>query len=354
MRSPVLKHNAKLALKLSLGAGIFATLVSSWQNYSAYGSITLHSVGNGLVDGFLIVMLLSSYKLIVTDVLLRRFFQNLSFLPTLFLNSLVYSILILFGRAFGRYLMEYDSFVLFPVDDSMARQHFYQALFVALVFSIVLNFLLQNSRLLGPKVMANFITGRYHRPRTETRIVLFMDLKSSTTITEKLGNKVYLEFMSEAFADMTEAIISTRAEIHKYVGDEIILTWSLKRGTQTNNCVRFPLEIQRLFAASAERYNKRYGHVPQFRTGIHVGELVIGEVGVLKREIAFIGDVMNTTARIAGQCRECGHDLLISKDVLEMLTPDPDLNFIPLGPISLRGKALGAELFAVESGAINA
>lgn len=345
----MLKHNARLALKLSLIAGMLATLVSSWQNYSAYGTVTLHSVGNGLVDGFLIVMLLSSYKLIVTDVLLRRFFQKLSFLPTLFLNSLVYSILILFGRAFGRYLMEYDRFVLFPVGDSMARQHFYEALIVALVFSIVLNFLLQNSRLLGPKVMANFITGRYHRPRTETRIVLFMDLKSSTTITEKLGNKVYLEFMSEAFADMTEAIISTGAEIHKYVGDEIILTWALARGTQSNNCVRFPLAIQGQFAASAERYQSRYGHVPQFRTGIHVGELVIGEVGVLKREIAFIGDVMNTTARIAGHCRECGHDLLISKDLLDKLPADTAFKFTPLGPIPLRGKAVGMELFAVDS-----
>ncbi len=345
----MLKHNAELALKLSLIAGILATLVSSWQNYGAYGSVSLHSIANGLVDGFLIVGLLSTYKLIVTDVLLRRFFQKLGFLPTLLLNSFVYSVLILFGRAFGRYLMEYDRFVLFPIGDGMAKQHFFEAVIVAVVFSVVFNFLLQNGRLLGPKVMANFITGRYHRPRSETRVVLFMDLKSSTTIAEKLGDKIYLEFMSEAFADMTEAIISRRAEIYKYVGDEIILTWSLSRGIADNNCLKFPLEIQRLFVASAGRYQSRYGHIPQFRTGIHVGDLVIGEVGVLKREIALIGDVMNTTARIAGHCRECGHDLLISKDLLEKLAGDPDLNVIPLGTVALRGKIAGAELFAVKS-----
>lgn len=174
-----------------------------------------------------------------------------------------------------------------------------------------------------------------------------MDLKSSTTITEKLGNEVYLEFMSEVFSDMTEAIIETRAEIYKYVGDEIILTWSLAHGLSDTNCIRLPILIEQFFAEHSASYQKRYGYVPQFRTGIHIGELVIGEIGVLKREIALIGDVMNTAARIAGHCRECGHNLLISGNLFHALEKTQNYQAISLGLVDLRGKASGIELFAV-------
>ncbi len=345
----MLKRNAILAAKLTGIAALFATGISSWQNYSSNGYMSWHSFANGLVDGFLIVGFLSTYKLIVSDVLLRRFFVRLSFVRTLLLNSIAYSFLILFGRALGRFIMEYEHFVLLPTGTDVARQHFYQALGAALIFSLLLNFLLQNSRLLGPRVLANFITGRYHNPIYEKRIVLFMDLKSSTTLTEKLGDQRYLDFMSETFSDMTEAIIATEAEIYKYVGDEIILSWPVPRGIKNSNCLRLPLLIEKFFADRAEIYRQRYGYVPEFRTGIHIGELVIGEVGVLKREIALIGDVMNTTARIAAYSRECGHNLIISGTLHRSLTQMPDFQVTNLGPVVLRGKADGIDLFAVRA-----
>ncbi|AFM14086.1 adenylate/guanylate cyclase domain-containing protein [Turneriella parva] len=343
----MLKRNAILAAKLTVIASLFATSISSWQNYSANGYVGWHSFANGLVDGFFIVGFLSTYKLIISDVLLRRFFSRLSFVRTLILNSIAYSFLILFGRALGRFIMEYEHFVLLPTGTDIARQHFYQALGAALIFSLLLNFLLQNSRLLGPRVMANFITGRYHHPIYEKRIVLFMDLKSSTTLTEKLGDQRYLDFMSETFSDLTEAIIATDAEIYKYVGDEIILSWPVPRGLREGNCLKLPLLIQKFFEEHSEHYKKRYGHSPEFRTGIHMGELVIGEVGVLKREIALIGDVMNTAARIAAYTRECGQNLLISGELKDALEKQREYQFSPLGPVVLRGKADGIELFSI-------
>jgi len=349
LRNSMLRRNLLLVIKITLFAAVLGIAVSSWQNYTARGFIGWRNVLNGFVDAFLIVGLLTTYKLIFSDILFSRFFAKLSFARTLILNSVIYSILILFGRAVGRYIMEYDRFILFPVGDEVARAHFFQALGIALFFSLLLNFLLQNSRLLGPKVLANFITGRYHNPIQEERIVLFMDLKSSTTITEKLGNQAYVAFLSDAFADLTEAIIETEAEIYKYVGDEIILTWSVELGLKNNNCIRFPLLVNAFFVTHSEKYQKQYGHVPQFRTGIHVGELVIGEIGVLKREIALIGDVMNTTARIAAYCRDCGKNLLISGSLFSALEMSQDFAATALGAVPLRGKTEDIELFAVSA-----
>ena len=45
-------------------------------------------------------------------------------------------------------------------------------------------------------------------------------------------------------------------------------------------------------------YNQKFGVNPDFKAGIHLGEVTTGEIGALKKEIIFTGDVLNTTARI--------------------------------------------------------
>jgi adenylate cyclase len=66
--------------------------------------------------------------------------------------------------------------------------------------------------------------------RRVKRIFLFIDLKSSTSIAESLGNLRYSEFLIDYYDDMTDAILMSKAEIYQYIGDEIVLTWSFARG----------------------------------------------------------------------------------------------------------------------------
>jgi len=340
------KRNLLLTFKLAAIAGILATSISSWQNYSIFGFVRFHNVANGLVDGFLIVGVVAGYKLLIVDVLLRRIFVKFSFMQTLLLNSALYALLILFSRALGRFVMEYEKFVLFPMGDPVAKAHFYQAMVIALAFSIVFNFLLQLSRLLGPNVLANFITGRYHRPRREMRVVMFMDLKGSTTLAEKMGDTAFVQFLADAFADLTEPLITSGGEVYKYVGDELIVTWPAKNGVASPDCLLLPLASRKIFTARAGYYEREYGSVPEFRAGLHVGNLVVGEVGVLKREIALLGDTMNTAARVAGHTRESGCDILISKTLLTSLGQSAQREFRSIGAIQLKGKSAALELFS--------
>ena len=48
----------------------------------------------------------------------------------------------------------------------------------------------------------------------------------------------------------------------------------------------------------------QYGVVPEFKAGFHVGFATVGEIGVLKKIIAFSGDVLNTTSRIQSNCNK--------------------------------------------------
>ena len=102
------------------------------------------------------------------------------------------------------------------------------------IFSIALslgaNLLYGVNNLLGQGVLFNFVAGRYRRPRIEERVLLFIDMESSTVIAERLGETGFLDFLNRFVSDVTGSIVAQRGVIHKYVGDEIIATWPLAAG----------------------------------------------------------------------------------------------------------------------------
>ena len=63
-----------------------------------------------------------------------------------------------------------------------------------------------------------------------------------------------------------------------------------------------------------------------------------GEIGVIKKDIIYSGDVLNTTARIQEQCNEYGVNILISKETFDLIADNKGYQLIPLGSIELRGK----------------
>ena len=71
------------------------------------------------------------------------------------------------------------------------------------------------------------LTGRYHSPKEEKKIFMFLDLQSSTTIAEKLGHKMYSEFIQECFKDIS-IIGDYGGEVYQYVGDEAVFTWDAR------------------------------------------------------------------------------------------------------------------------------
>ena len=90
----------------------------------------------------------------------------------------------------------------------------------------------------GPGILPKFLLGKYFYPKSEERIFMFLDLKGSTTIAEKLGEGQYFKFLRKVFKDVTPVLLDTEGEIYQYVGDEIVLTWKIKKGIENLNCIR--------------------------------------------------------------------------------------------------------------------
>ena len=136
---------------------------------------------------------------------------------------------------------------------------------------------------LGHGVLVNLFTGKYHTPKQEVRIFLFIDMYDSTSIAEALGHIKYFSFLRDYYNDLADAIIRHEGEVYQYVGDEIVLTWPLDKGLRNSNCLAVFFAMQAALQAREERYKKTYGYVPRFKGGMHLGVVTTGEVGGLKK-----------------------------------------------------------------------
>lgn len=177
---------------------------------------------------------------------------------------------------------------------------------------------------------------------------MFLDLRSSTTIAEELGEERYFDFIKKVFSDVTPSIIYNKGEIYQYVGDEIVVSWPIEKGAENANCVRCFFDIQAALKRRAPKYLEQFGVAPEFKAGMHHGYVMAGEVGVVKRDIVYSGDVLNTAARIQAKCNEMGVNFLFSQFLLDRLSLPPH-QFQPqkIGDILLRGKQQKVILYTV-------
>jgi adenylate cyclase len=81
---------------------------------------------------------------------------------------------------------------------------------------------------------------------------------------------------------------------------------------------------------------------------VHVGVATVGEIGVVKKDIVFSGDVLNTTSRIQEECNRHRVDLLASKDLLDRMPAGAPYRPVPIGQIPLRGREESVGLSAIE------
>ena len=200
---------------------------------------------------------------------------------------------------------------------------------------------------IGHGVLNNFLTGKYHSPVEEERIFMFLDMKSSTTIAEELGHLKYFELLKSYYSDFSEAIIKTSGEVYQYVGDEVVISWKTHKGLKNNNCIQCFNLMKNALLNNADSYQSNYGVVPSFKAGMHIGLVTTGEIGELKKEIIFTGDVLNTTARIQSLCNDYAVDLLVSEQLVNLLNLDTRHQIVSLGTKELKGRSQEVNLFSI-------
>ena len=91
---------------------------------------------------------------------------------------------------------------------------------------------------------------------------------------------------------------------------------------------------------------EEFGLIPEFKAGIHGGDITVAEVGDIKREIAYHGDVINTAARIQGKCNDFQREILVSRIIHDHLH-DHSWQTEKMGEVQLKGKQEPVTVYAI-------
>jgi len=302
--------------------------------------------------GLLIGMLTGSFEILVVN----RKLSHRPFGEMVFIKALVYLIVIMAVLFLERFISYTKFNKLNLIENEKAFDQtiqfflsfdFLPLLIYAVFISIMIGVLLQVNQKFGPGILWNLFLGKYHRPKEEERIFMFLDLTSSTAIAEKLGHVQYSRLIQDCFQDLSDVLLDFRAHVYQFVGDEAVLTWNMREGLENANCIRIFYGFNERLQSRQKHYLKRYDHFPKFKASINIGIVSVAEVGDVKSEIAYHGDVLNTGARILEQCEHLQKNLLIS-GFLEKRIDNSELGTRFLTSIQLRGKKEEVNIYSIE------
>ena len=152
---------------------------------------------------------------------------------------------------------------------------------------------------------------KHHGGAEVAGTMLFADVRGSTTLAEGMSPGEFRELMERFYRIETRAVIDEDGAIDKFVGDELVAMFytSLAGERHPARAVKAAQAILR-----ATGHDAPEGPWLPVGAGIHTGQVWFGAVGEgVHVELTSLGDVVNTTARLAG--RAGAGEILVSTAV---------------------------------------
>ena len=241
------------------------------------------------------------------------------------------SILVYVGVIWLLYLISLHlaHLLLWRLDDLSAvyRRLFY-GVAIFTTFSIIGVLIVRMIHFIGPGTFFHLLTGTYHRPVLEQRVLLFLDVNGSTALTERLGPFRMRALIGKLLFDVAEPIADHGGQIYLHKGDGLIATWPLPGAIRDAAVLQ---AVDGMFATiERERpaYLERFGTAPSIRIGLHGGEVVVSEQGDAKRSIGIYGDTINIAARMEEAARDHGVTCVVSAPLAALLGKQRELLLI--------------------------
>ena len=182
----------------------------------------------------------------------------------------------------------------------------------------------------------------------KTATVFFSDIRSFTSISEKLTPQEVVEFLNEYMTLMVAVVHKHDGVVDKFIGDAIMAIWGapVTRPNDAQNAVYAALKMREVLA----QFNQDRGtsEKPSVHIGmsLNTGELLAGQIGSHDRlEYTVIGDTVNLAARMERFNKIFGTDILISHQTYEIVKES--FSCVQLQRIKIRGKQEIQMVYAV-------
>ena len=202
----------------------------------------------------------------------------------------------------------------------------------------------------GTRVFWNTLLGKSQEPLEEDLVFMMIDLKNSTELAEELGHVKYSSFMKDYYKLLSNCCEENQGEIYQIAGDGAFLTWHTSACRHRARPVECFYDFSVCLERIAPKFIRKYGKAPNFKAAAHCGRVITTEVGNFGSELAYHGDVLNTTSRIQSLCGRLGQEFLISEDLFtELPKPLPhDYLSKKEGFFELKGKKHEILIFSLQ------
>lgn len=184
--------------------------------------------------------------------------------------------------------------------------------------------------------------------------IMFSDIRSFTTFSEKLDPKVLSNFLNDYLGLMTDIVFEFGGTLDKYIGDAVMAFWGspLDQPEHALNACKAAAKMQRVLAENQQRYKDTYGIDVNAGIGINSGAVTVGNMGS-SRIFAYtvLGDHVNLASRLEGLTKYYAAGVLTTRFTFDMiegaglqLPPHRVLDFV-----KVKGKKKAVELIEVLS-----
>jgi adenylate cyclase len=215
--------------------------------------------------------------------------------------------------------------------------------------SMAVSFLRRLHNTFGQHVFFNYLIGRYSQPIEEKRTFMFLDLNNSTYIAEKLGHVKYSRMLNTCFDDIISSVKGFKFDIYQFVGDEVVFTW-LTSEDSNGKAIKLFEAITDGLQAEAQFYESKFGIIPTFKAAVSTGTVSATLVGGKAKNIAYHGDVLNTTARLLGLCKTYNKGILFTDFYLKAASLLKGIETEYVATLKLKGKSNNTNVYSVAYG----
>lgn len=189
----------------------------------------------------------------------------------------------------------------------------------------------------------------------ETRelTVMFTDIRKFTSISEGMEPESLIHMMNEFLTAMTEIVLENEGTVDKYIGDAMMAFWNAPRTLENHEryACYAALNMQAALAPvnrSIMERAEREGRMPiplSAGIGINTGRCAVGNMGSRQRfAYSALGDAVNLSARLEGQTKFYGVNILISESTYDRV---PGMAALELDLVQVIGKARPVRIYAL-------
>ncbi|HTL34994.1 MAG TPA: adenylate/guanylate cyclase domain-containing protein [Kofleriaceae bacterium] len=172
-----------------------------------------------------------------------------------------------------------------------------------------------------------------------TATILFSDIRSFTTLSEKMDAKQLVALLNEYFTEMVDVVMREDGVVDKYIGDAIMAVFGapVPKPESAVSAVRAAVGMREALADLNKKLVARGAKRIETGIGVHTGEVVAGNIGSERRmEYTVIGDSVNLASRLESATKELGVAVLISQDTYDLVKDHFDVRQVK--EITVKGR----------------